>query len=116
MSASVPGPRRAPWSAGAAPALVLAVRLVAVLIFASMPMAAAAASPATVPVPEDAVLPEPGSGRLRAVGPGKRAKIGLTYGALASAFHDGTRTTAADLLYPYALAYRWGGDPEFLIS
>ncbi len=113
MSGSVPSPRRAVWSARAAPALVLAIKLVAVLIFASAPLAARAATPETIAVPEDAVLPEPGSSRLRAVGPGKRAKVGLTYGALASAFHDGTRVTAADLLYPYALAYRWsGGDGD----
>jgi hypothetical protein len=71
-------------------------------------LAAAAARPAVVAVPPDAVLPEPGSGRLRQVGPGRRARIGLTYGAFASAFHDGTRTTFADLLYPYVVAYRWG--------
>jgi len=32
----------------------------------------------------------------------------LTYRVLGSAFHDGTRTTATDLLYAYMFAYRWG--------
>ncbi len=63
---------------------------------------------ATVAVPADAVLPEPGSGRLREVGSGKRARVRLTYGAFVSAFHDGTRTSFADVLYPYVIAYRWG--------
>jgi hypothetical protein len=38
----------------------------------------------------------------------------LTYRVLGSAFHDGTRTTAADLLYAYMFAYRWTvrGDVE----
>ena len=63
---------------------------------------------AEIRVPEDAVLPEPGSGRLDAVGAGKTAKGKLTYRVLGSAFHDGTRTTGTDLLYSYMFAYRWG--------
>jgi hypothetical protein len=61
-----------------------------------------------VAVPEDALLPEPGTGRLHAVGAGKAAKQKLTYRVLGSAFHDGTRMSAADVLYSYAFAYRWG--------
>jgi hypothetical protein len=63
---------------------------------------------AEIAVPEDAVLPEPGSGRLQATGAGKIAKQKLTYRVLGSAFHDGTRMNAADVLYSYAFAYRWG--------
>ncbi|MCC6946177.1 MAG: hypothetical protein IT539_00285 [Bradyrhizobiaceae bacterium] len=42
----------------------------------------------------------------------------LTYRVLGSAFHDGTRTGVADLLYGYMFAYRWGargdaGDPHY---
>jgi hypothetical protein len=59
-------------------------------------------------VPEDAVLPQPGTGRLMQVGTGKTAKQKLIYRVLGSAFHDGTRMTAADLLYSYVFAYRWG--------
>ena len=68
----------------------------------------APSAPAVVSVPADAVLPEAGSGRFREVGPGTVARVALTYGALTSSFHDGTRTTAADIFYPYAFVYRWG--------
>src|SRR5262249_6850636 len=63
---------------------------------------------AEIDVPEDALLPESGSGRLQPVGAGKIAKQRLTYRVLGSAFHDGTRMGAADVLYSYAFAYRWG--------
>jgi hypothetical protein len=59
-------------------------------------------------IPSDALLPEPGTGRLQAVGPDKLAKAKLTYSVLGSAFHDGTRTGIADILYAYVFAYRWG--------
>jgi hypothetical protein len=62
----------------------------------------------TVTIPADAVLPEAGSGRLQPVGLDKSARLKLTYKVLGSAFHDGTRTSGADLLYAYAFAYRWG--------
>jgi len=61
-----------------------------------------------VRIPRDAVIPEPGTGRLRAVGEGKTAKAMITYSVLSSSFHDGTRMTIADLLYPCIFAYRWG--------
>jgi hypothetical protein len=61
-----------------------------------------------IPIPSDALLPEPGTGRLQAVGPDKFAKVKLTYRVLGSAFHDGTKTGVADLLYAYMFAYRWG--------
>jgi hypothetical protein len=61
----------------------------------------------TVDVPADALLPDPGSGALRPVGADKLAGQKLTYRVLGSAFHDGTRVTAADLLYAYMFAYRW---------
>ncbi len=59
-------------------------------------------------VPADAVLPEPGDGRLQPVRPETSAAAKLTYRVLGSAFHDGSRTTVADLLYAYMFAYRWG--------
>jgi hypothetical protein len=61
-----------------------------------------------IDIPTDAVKPEPGSGALVRVGSGKRAALKVDYRVLGSAFHDGSRMTAADVLYPYALAYRWG--------
>ena len=45
---------------------------------------------------------------LQPVGAGKTARQKLTYRVLGSAFHDGTRMSAADLLYSYMFAYRWG--------
>ena len=72
-----------------------------------------AAQPAATPtieiaIPADALLPAPGRGELVPVGPGKQARQKLTYRLLGSAFHDGTRTTGADLLYAYMFAFRWG--------
>jgi hypothetical protein len=62
----------------------------------------------SVSIPTDAVLPAPLTGSLERVGPGRHARSKLTYKILGSAFHDGTKTGAADLLYAYAFAYRWG--------
>ena len=59
-------------------------------------------------VPEDALLPEPGSGRLVAVGRGKAAASRIVYRVRNSAFHDGTSMAVADLLYAYAFAAAWG--------
>jgi hypothetical protein len=78
----------------------------------------AAAQPTVAPpliaIPGDALVPEPGTGRLQPAGPGRSARLKLTYRVLGSAFHDGTRMTPADLLYAYMFAYRWGdpGDAE----
>src|SRR5215470_7058173 len=52
-----------------------------------------AASP--MAVPDDALVPEPGTGAFRAVGKGKTAPVKITYRLHASAFHDNTRMTAA---------------------
>ena len=70
--------------------------------------AAAPKSRAQVPVPADALLPEAASGLFKSVGAGKIAQLALRFGAMTSINHDGTRTEAADILYPYAVAYRWG--------
>ena len=66
-----------------------------------------AAVPEAVSIPADALIPEPGTGRLQPVGPGRSARLKLSYRVLGSAFHDGTRMTEADLLYAYMFAYRW---------
>src|SRR5262249_2177117 len=66
-----------------------------------------AAVPKAMNIPEDALIPELGTGRLQPVGQGRFARLRLTYRVLGSAFHDGTRTTAADLLYAYMFTYRW---------
>jgi hypothetical protein len=72
------------------------------------PARPSAIATADIVIPSDAVLPEPGTGQLRAVDPDKFAKLKLTYRVLGSAFHDGTKTGVADLLYAYIFAYRWG--------
>lgn len=73
------------------------------------------ATAATVEVPDDALAPAPGTGELRRVGPGKRAQSRIVYRAVMSAFHDGSKMTVADVLYPFGFAFRRGGsdgDPE----
>ncbi len=78
---------------------------------------AALAREAAVEVPEDAVVPEPGTGLPREVGKGKTARARIRYRVAASAFHDNTRMTPADAVYPYLFAARWGskrpGTTEF---
>lgn len=65
-----------------------------------------------VDIPPDALLPRAGTGTLERVGSGRRAADMVEYRVLASAFHDGTAMSAADILYPLAFAYRWAGaDP-----
>jgi hypothetical protein len=67
-----------------------------------------AAMTESVAIPAEALQAEPGSGRLLPVGADKFARQKLVYSLLGSAFHDGTRTGAADLVYAYAFAWRWG--------
>ncbi len=59
-------------------------------------------------VPGDAVRPQLGSGVLESVGDRAFAAAKIVYQVLASPFEDGTETTTADLIYPFAFAYRWG--------
>ncbi|MFQ5830791.1 MAG: hypothetical protein ACE5JD_16790 [Candidatus Methylomirabilia bacterium] len=72
------------------------------------PTPAEATPSAVVWVPPDALIPEPGTGRLREVAEEQSAKVKLTYRVLTSTFQDGTRVTLADILYPYGFAFRWG--------
>jgi hypothetical protein len=62
---------------------------------------------AEIVIPEGAMLPEMTTGALKPAAPGSVAKEKLIYRAMGSAFHDGTRTSTADLLYAYMFAYRW---------
>lgn len=59
-------------------------------------------------VPEDALVPEPGSGRLARAGRGRTATTRIVYDVRNSAFHDGTPMSVADLFYAYAFAAAWG--------
>jgi hypothetical protein len=107
-------PRRALLSQGPMTALMVLLTVASLTVLAEPIVQAAqpVSEAAAAAVPEDAVLPEPGTGRLLPVGPGRTAVAKLTYGAMASPFHDGTAMTAADLLYPFAMAWRWSdGDP-----
>jgi len=95
-------------------ALMVAFTVTSLTILAepiiAQPAAASASMPdrAVVAVPADALLPDVAGGRLRPVGAGKQANLALRYGAMTSLSHDGTKTEAADLIYGYAFAYRWG--------
>ncbi|MBI4562598.1 MAG: hypothetical protein HY724_11200 [Candidatus Rokubacteria bacterium] len=61
-----------------------------------------------IEVPPDALIPEPGTGLLRKVAPGTRAGAKVEYRVLTSAFHDGTRMSPGDVIYPFVFTYRWG--------
>ena len=71
-----------------------------------VPNRVSAAPGAGGPVPEDALKPDPATGKAREVGKGKTAEAQTTYRVGASAFHDGTRMTPADAVYPVLLAAR----------
>ena len=74
----------------------------------AVPASVTVGGTAGVEIPEDAMLPEPGTGLLRAVGKGKLAKAKVVYRLWASAAHDNTRVGPADAIYPYVFAARWG--------
>jgi hypothetical protein len=78
----------------------------------SEPIVERPAAATDLAVPADALIPEAGTGRLVPVGNGTDARVKLTYRLLGSAFHDGTRMDAADLLYAYMFAWRWGAGPR----
>ena len=62
----------------------------------------------SVRVPDDALMPQAITGRLAPVGSGHGAMAKVLYRLSASNFSDGSVMEPADLLYPYALAFRWG--------
>ena len=66
----------------------------------------------SVRVPDDALMPQTITGRLAAVGSGHSATAKVLYRLSASDFADGSVMEAADLLYPYALAFRWGASGQ----
>ncbi len=61
-----------------------------------------------IKVPADAVLPTSGGDRLKPVGGGTFASAKVLYEVLSSPYQDGSETEMADLIYPFAFAYRWG--------
>jgi hypothetical protein len=69
------------------------------------------AVPGGVPVPRDALGPEPGSGAFGPLGDRQTARLKIVYRVLTSAFHDDSRMSAADAIYPFSFAFRWGTRP-----
>jgi hypothetical protein len=65
-----------------------------------------------VEVPRDALVPEPSTGALRSAAPGMVAQQRVTYRVALSKFHDETKMTVADLVYPYVFAWRWSAKNE----
>jgi hypothetical protein len=58
-------------------------------------------------IPSDALVPDATTGALRPAGRGGTAAAMVPYRVLASAFHDGTKMSPADLVYAFVFAYRW---------
>ena len=63
-------------------------------------------------VPADAMRLQPGTGALQRVGDRAVSSAKVVYEVLASPFEDGTEMAVADVLYPFAFAYRWGAKAD----
>jgi hypothetical protein len=100
-------PGRLLWAAVGDPGLMPAPYAAGFVPHRAVPAQVAVAGPAGFEIPEDALLPEAGTGALLPVGKGKTAKARVTYRLWGSAAHDNTRVSAADALYPYVFAARW---------
>jgi hypothetical protein len=66
----------------------------------------------SVRIPDDALMPQAITGNLSPVGSGRGAMAKVLYRVLASTFSDDSTMEAADLLYPYVLAFRWGASAQ----
>jgi hypothetical protein len=100
-------PGRLLWAAVGDPGLIPAPYAAGFVPHRAVPAQVAVAGPSGFEIPEDALLPEPGTGTLLPVGKGKTAKARVTYRLWGSAAHDNTRVSVADALYPYVFAARW---------
>jgi hypothetical protein len=100
-------PGRLLWAAVGDPGLMSAPYAAGFVPHRAVPSQVAVAGPSGFEIPEDALLPEPGTGALLPVGKGKTAKARVTYRLWGSAAHDNTRVSPADALYPYVFAARW---------
>jgi hypothetical protein len=67
-----------------------------------------AVASATVAIPADAVVPEAGKRAVAAGGARQGCPAEAHLQGAGLRLHDGTKTSAADLLYAYAFAFRWG--------
>ena len=63
----------------------------------------------SIRLPADAITVDPATGRLVTGAADANAMTKVTYRISASVFHDGTAMEVADFVFPYALAFRWGG-------
>ncbi|OLC17163.1 MAG: hypothetical protein AUH29_03100 [Candidatus Rokubacteria bacterium 13_1_40CM_69_27] len=68
---------------------------------------AAPSADGSVEIPPDALVPDAAAGALHPIGRGATAPVKVAYQVLASAFHDGTKMSPADIVYPFAFASRW---------
>jgi len=68
---------------------------------------AAPSADGSVEIPPDALVPDAAAGALHPIGRGTTAPVKVAYQVLASAFHDGTKMSPADIVYPFAFASRW---------
>jgi hypothetical protein len=100
-------PGRLLWAAVGDPGLLSAPYAAGFVPHRAVPAQVAVAGPSGFEIPEDALLPEPGTGTLLPVGKGRTAKARVTYRLWGSAAHDNTRVAPADALYPYSFAARW---------
>ena len=100
-------PGRLLWAAVGDPGLIPAPYAAGFVPHRAVPAQVAVAGASGLEIPEDALLPEAGTGALLPVGKGKVAKARVTYRLWGSAAHDNTRVSAADALYPYVFAARW---------
>jgi len=77
-----------------------------------MPNRVRATVESEIRIPPDALVLDPATRVFKPAGRrGDIARSKVAYEVLASKFHDDTKMTVADLLYPFVFAYRWGGLP-----
>ncbi|HJR04360.1 MAG TPA: hypothetical protein VKA83_22150 [Methylomirabilota bacterium] len=100
-------PGRLLWAAVGDPGLIPAPYAAGFVPHRAVPAQVAVAGPSGFEIPEDALVPEAGTGTLLPAGKGKTAKARVTYRLWGSAAHDNTRVSAADALYSYVFAARW---------
>lgn len=63
-------------------------------------------------LPGDALIPELGTGALQPVAARTFGSVKATYESVGSPYLDGTAMAMADVVYPFAFAYRWGAAAE----
>jgi hypothetical protein len=73
------------------------------------PIETAAPVRQSIRLPADTLAADPMTGRIAPVAEGSSAMTKVSYRISASAFHDGTAMDTADFVFPYVLAFRWGG-------